>query len=168
MNRRTVRSAAITSFICAGALLPVTAASAHEMNGDHGNACTVAGTVASATGLRYEPGQGTYNVAGTMDCTSDKYSHGTLTGQGSGVLGCFGGFSEAVYRVAWSNGETSTIAVKSGDFTYGTGGIGKVTKGALTGSHVGMAWGREAAAAEIKCATDTVHSYQFAGGIGFH
>src|SRR5882757_1164844 len=165
MNRRIVRSTAITSFVCAGALLPATGASAHEVGDDHGNACTVAGTVASATGLRYEPGEGTYNVAGTMDCTSEKYGHGTLTGLGTGVLGCFGGFSKAVYKVAWSNGETSTIEVKSGDLTYGTGGIGKVTRGALEGRHVGMAWGREAAAAEFKCATDAVHSYQFAGGI---
>lgn len=146
----------------------MTGASAHEAADDHGNACTVAGAISSAAGLRYEPGEGTYKVAGTMDCTSEHYSHGVLTGTGTGLLGCFGGFSEAVYKVAWSNGETSTFAVKSGDFTYGTGSYGAVTKGALTGSHVGMAWGREAAGAEVKCATDAVHSYQFAGGVGFH
>src|SRR6201747_2580976 len=126
MNRRTARSTLIASFACAATLLPALGASAHEADEDHGNACTVAGSVVSLSGLRYEPGQGTYNVSGTMDCTSDRYSHGILTGQGTGVLGCVGGFSDAVYRVAWSNGETSTIKVKSGDLTYGTGGIGKV------------------------------------------
>lgn len=169
MNRGTARAAVLTSLLCAGALLPVTGASADQMAEDHGaNACSVAGTIASASGLRYEPGQGTYQVNGEMDCTSEHFSHGVLTGTGTGLLGCLGGFSEAVYKVKWSNGETSTITTRSGDFTYGTGNIGEVSEGALMGSHVGMAWGREAAGAEVKCATDAVHSYQFAGGIGFH
>lgn len=169
MNRRTARAAALTSLVLAGARGPVAGASAQETEFDrYGNACTVAGSIASPTGLRYAPGEGTYTVAGVMDCTSSKYGHGTLTGKGSGLLGCFGGFSEAVYKVVWSNGEKTTIHTKSGDFTYGTGTYGEVTKGALRGSEVGMMWGRAAAAAEAKCATDAVHSYQFAGGIGFH
>jgi hypothetical protein len=133
-----------------------------------GNACSVAGNITSSAGVSYEPKDGTYNVNGVLDCTSEHFSHGVLTGKGTGLLGCFGGFSDAVYKIVWSNGETSALVMKSGDFTYGTGSYGTVTKGALTGSHVGMAWGREAAGAEYKCAQDGVHSGQFAGGIGIH
>lgn len=168
MNARTVAAGA--ALLCVGAIFPTTSALADEGSASEapGNACTVAGNIASKAGLTYVPGEGTYNITGTMDCVDPAYEHATLTGTGTGILGCFGGFQEAVYKLAWSNGETSTITLKSGDFTYGTGFYGQVTKGALAGSHVGAAWGREAAGAEYKCAVDSVKSYQFAGGVGFH
>lgn len=168
MDRQIVRVAVVTSALFAAALARVGSVSAHEMQGGDANACTVAGAVASATGVRYIPGTGTFTLRGTMDCTSKEFSHGELTGTGHGTLGCVGGFSDAVLKVLWSNGKTSTIEIKMGDFTYGTGGHGTVTQGALTGNHVGTAWGREAAGAEAACATDAVRSYQFAGGVGFH
>lgn len=168
MDRQIARIACVTSALCAAALVPTASASAHEMEGGSGNACTIAGAVASATGVRYIPGTGTFTLRGTMDCTSKEFSHGDLTGTGSGTLGCVGGFSDAVLKVLWSNGKTSTIDMQMGDFTYGTGGHGTVTHGALAGNHVGTAWGREAAGAEAACATDAVRSYQFAGGVGFH
>jgi hypothetical protein len=168
MNRQIARLTVVTSALCAAALAPTVSASAHEAEGGDGNACTVAGAVASATGLRYLPGTGTFTLRGTMDCTSKEFSHGELTGTGTGTLGCVGGITDAVLKVLWSNGKTSTIELKMGDFAYGTGGHGSVTHGALAGRHVGTAWGREAAGAEATCATDAVHSYQFAGGAGFY
>ncbi len=155
--------------LAAAALIPAGTAWALP-GGDHaaGNACSVAGSLTSPQGVSYAPTDGTYDVKGVLDCTSEEFSHGVLTGKGKGLLGCFGGFSEAVYKIEWSNGKVSEIVMKSGDFTYGTGSYGTVTKGALTGSHVGMAWGRYAAGAEYKCAQDAVHSGQFAGGIGIH
>jgi hypothetical protein len=170
MNRRIAFAASAATLVCAGAALfpgGVASAGTAEFD-DYGNACSVAGTLSSPMGVRYAPDEATYDVAGTLDCTSSKYSHGTLTGKGSGVLSCFGGFSEATYKIVWSNGETSLISTKAGDFTYGTGNYGEVMKGAMQGSEVGMAWGREAAGAEYKCASDKVHSAEFAGGIGFH
>jgi hypothetical protein len=155
--------------LAAAALVPAGTAWA-DPGQDHGsgNACSVAGHITSPQGVKYAPTDGTYNVKGVLDCTSEHFSHGVLTGKGTGLLGCFGGFSDAVYKIEWSNGQVSEIVMKSGDFTYGTGSYGNVTKGALTGSHVGMAWGRYAAGAEYKCAKDAVHSGQFAGGIGIH
>lgn len=170
MNRHIAFAAsAATVVLAAGVLLPGGTASAGEAE-DHGsgNACSVAGNITSPQGAKYAPEDGTYHVKGVLDCTSEHFSHGVLTGSGTGLIGCFGGFSDAVYKIAWSNGETSTITTKSGDFTYGTGTYGTVTDGALTGSHVGMMWGRYAAGAEYKCAKDAVHSGQFAGGIGIH
>jgi hypothetical protein len=170
MNRRIAFAASAAALVCAaGALLPGGVASAGEAEElASGNACSVAGTITSPQGVKYQPNEGTYNVKGVLDCTSEHFSHGVLTGKGTGLLGCFGGFSDAVYKIEWSNGEVSEIVMKSGDFTYGTGSYGNVTEGALTGSHVGMMWGRYAAGAEYKCAKDAVHSGQFAGGIGIH
>jgi hypothetical protein len=118
--------------------------------------------------LRYEPGNGSYRISGVMDCVSKQYSHGVVTGWGNGVIGCFGGVSQAVLDVAWQDGKHSELTMQTGDFTYGTGGYGEVTKGALTGSHAGLMWGREAAGAEYTCASDAVHSYEFAGGLAIH
>jgi hypothetical protein len=70
--------------------------------------------------------------------------------------------------MVWNTGEKTVVRLQTGDFTYGTGGYGSVTRGVLKGSHVGLMWGRAAAGAEARCARDAVHSYQFAGGIGFH
>lgn len=170
MNRRTALAASAASLaVTAAVLLPGGTAWADGPE-EHasGNACSVAGHITSPQGVKYAPNQGTYNVKGVLDCTSEHFSHGVLTGKGTGLLGCFGGFSDAVYRIAWSNGSVSEIVLKSGDFTYGTGSYGTVTEGALTGSHVGMMWGRYAAGAEYTCAKDAVHSGQFAGGIGIH
>lgn len=170
MNRHIAFAASAAAVVlAAGVLVPRGTASAGEAeNHGSGNACSVAGNITSPQGAKYAPADGTYHVKGVLDCTSEHFSHGVLTGSGTGLIGCFGGFSDAVYRIAWSNGETSTITTKSGDFTYGTGTYGTVTDGALTGSHVGMMWGRYAAGAEYKCAKDAVHSGQFAGGIGIH
>ncbi|HEX3828718.1 MAG TPA: hypothetical protein VHV82_15750 [Sporichthyaceae bacterium] len=168
MNRAFARVAAICPLTAATTLLPAGAAGAEDLTGHAGNACSVVGTVASPTGLRYEPTGGSYVVDGVMDCTSKAFGHGTITGRGKGIVGCLGGTSAAVLDVAWRNGEHSELTMQTGDLTYGTGGYGIVTRGAMTGSHVGMAWGREAAGAEFACATDSVRSYEFAGGIGFH
>jgi hypothetical protein len=169
MKRHLAFAATAATLVCAaGALLPGGVASAGEDEHGMGNACSVAGNITSPQGASYAPKDGTYHVSGILDCTSEHFSHGVLTGKGTGLLGCFGGFSDAVYRIAWSNGETSEIVMRSGDFTYGTGSYGSVTKGALTGAHVAMGWGRYAAGAEYKCAKDSVHSGQFAGGIGIH
>lgn len=169
MKRSFALAASAASLACvAGVLLPGGVAAAGEGEHDMGNACSVAGNITSPQGASYSPKDGTYHVNGVLDCTSEHFSHGVLTGKGTGLLGCFGGFSDAVYKIAWSNGKTSEIVMKSGDFTYGTGSYGTVTEGALTGSHVGMMWGRYAAGAEYKCAKDSVHSGQFAGGIGIH
>ena len=162
-------ASAASAILAAGTLLPAGTAHAHDRGGSTaGNACSVAGNISSHDGVRYAPQEGTYDISGVLDCTSEEYSHGVLTGKGTGLLGCFGGFNEAVYKIAWSNGRVSHIQVSSGDLTYGTGSYGMVTTGALTGSHVGMMWGRYAAGAEYKCAKDAVRSGQFAGGIGIH
>jgi hypothetical protein len=168
MNRALVRVAALCPILAATTVLPAAAASADEPGGHSGNACTVVGSVSSATGVRYEPTTGSYLLSGVMDCTSRHFSHGTVTGRGDGIVGCIGGASRAVLDVAWQNGEHSELTVQTGDFTYGTGGYGMVTRGVLAGSHVGMAWGREAAGAEFACVSDAVRSYEFAGGVGFH
>jgi hypothetical protein len=170
MNRAFARVAAVCPLVAATTVLPAAAASAHDHDpmGAGGNACSIVGTVASASGVRYEPANGSYTVEGVMDCTSRQFAHGTVTGHGDGIVGCIGGASQAVLDVAWQSGDRSRIRVQTGDFTYGTGGYGSVIRGALTGSHVGLAWGREAAGAEMTCMTDAVRSYEFAGGMGFH
>jgi hypothetical protein len=168
MNRAFTRVAAAGPLLAAATVLPAGTAAADDPMGHGGNACSIVGTVADPAGVRYEPNHGSYTINGAMDCTSREFSHGIVTGHGSGIVGCFGGASHAVLDVAWQNGERSELSIQTGDFTYGTGGYGFVTRGALTGSHVGMAWGREAAGAEMTCMTDAVRSYEFAGGIGFH
>ncbi|MGQ0845303.1 MAG: hypothetical protein ACT4QF_14340 [Sporichthyaceae bacterium] len=171
MDRFRLRSAVVLGALGAAVAMPVgpaVAAGEHGSAPGSGNACTVAGAVASATGVRYEPRTGSYRLKGTMDCTSERYRHAELTGTGEGILGCFGGASQAVLTFVWNTGETSVVKLQTGDFTYGTGGYGQVTKGVLKGSHVGLMWGRAAAGAEARCAQDAVNSYQFAGGIGFH
>jgi hypothetical protein len=173
MNRVLIRAAVIAPLFAGLTLLPAGAAAAHDHpmghggNGD-GNACSITGTVTSAKGLRYEPNNGSYRVNGVMDCVSKQYSHGVVTGFGNGVIGCFGGVSQAVLDIAWQDGRHSQLTMQTGDFAYGTGGYGEVTKGALMGSHAGLMWGRAAAGAEYACASDAVHSYEFAGGMGFH
>ena len=173
MNRAFVRATVIAPLLAATALLPAGPASAHDHpmeptgHGD-GNICSIVGTVASADGLRYEPKNGSYTINGTMDCVSEQFSHGVISGHGDGTIGCVGGISQAVLDVAWQDGRHSVLTMQTGDFTYGTGGYGEVTKGVLMGSHVGLMWGREAAGAEFACAKDAVHSYEFAGGMGFH
>lgn len=133
--------------------------------GGGGNLCTIAGSVAPEPGITYAPAAGTFTLKGTMDCTSETHSHGEVTGEGTGTLGCSGGMSEAVLEVVWAEGKTSTINLQLGDFAYGTGGWGAVAEGELSGEQVGVGWGREAAGAEARCASGKVSSYQFAGGV---
>ena len=128
--------------------------------------CSIAGPVAPTPGVGYAPQSGTFALKGTMDCTSDAPTHGDMTGTGTGTIGCLGGSSTAVLSVAWDGGQTSTMKVQLGDFTYGTGGYGTVDDGVFKGSHVMLGWGREAAAAEMRCMTGGVKSYEFAGGLG--
>ncbi len=115
MNRAFARVAAICPLMAATTLLPVGAAGAAELAGHDGNACSVVGTVASATGLRYEPTGGSYVVDGVMDCTSKAFGHGTISGRGNGIVGCLGGTSQAVLDVAWRNGEHSELTMQTGD-----------------------------------------------------
>lgn len=127
--------------------------------------CTIAGAVAPTPGVGYAPQSGTYELKGTMDCTSDSPSHGEMTGTGTGTIGCLGGSSTATLTVAWEGGQTSTMKLQLGDATYGTGGFGTVDEGEFKGAGVMVGWGREAAGAEVRCATGGVKSYQFAGGV---
>jgi hypothetical protein len=129
--------------------------------------CTIAGVVGPTPGVAYTSQSGNYEIKGTMDCTSESPSHGEVTGTGTGMLGCLVGQSKATLKVAWDGDRTSTIAVQLGDFTYGTGGYGTVEDGEFKGANVAVSWGREAAGAELRCATGGVKSYQFAGGVMF-
>lgn len=131
---------------------------------DH-SLCSIAGSVAPAPGAGYAPQTGTFAVKGTMDCTSDAPTHGDMTGTGTGTIGCLGGSSTATLTVAWDGGQTSAMKVQLGDLTYGTGGYGTVDDGVFNGSHVMVGWGREAAAAEMRCVSGAVKSYEFAGGV---
>ncbi len=173
MDRFRLRATALLTVVGAAIVVPVGPAAAHG-DEDHGqaagsgNACSVTGAVASKAGVKYEPTTGKYTLRGIMDCTSERYKHAEITGSGVGILGCFGGASQMVLHAVWNTGEKTTVRLQTGDFTYGTGGYGSVTDGTLKGSHVGLMWGRAAAGAEARCAQDAVHSYQFAGGIGFH
>ena len=128
--------------------------------------CSIAGSVAPAPGVGYTPQSGTFTLDGTLDCSSDAPTHGTLTGQGTGTIGCLGGSSTALLKVVWDGGQTSMMKVQLGDFTYGTGGFGTVDDGVFNGSHVMIGWGREAAMAEVRCVAGGLKSYEFAGGIG--
>jgi hypothetical protein len=129
--------------------------------------CSIAGTVASTPGVGYTPRSGTYEVKGTLDCESGGQKHGEMTGTGTGTIGCIGGSSTAALRVDWGESKFSAMKVQLGDFTYGTGGYGTVEDGEFKGSHVLLGWGREAAGAELQCATGGVKSYQIAGGVMF-
>lgn len=160
MLRRAIPPVLILLLTGLGASRP---ASAGEEGG--GTFCTVAGSVTPTPGVKYMPQSGTYEISGTMDCTSSEPSHGTLTGTGKGTIGCLGGSSEAVLTVAWENDRTSTMDVQMGDFAYGTGGYGTVEEGEFGGAQVALGWGREAAGAEMRCGTSGVASYQFAGGL---
>jgi hypothetical protein len=127
--------------------------------------CSIAGSVAPAPGVGYTPQSGTFNLTGTLDCSSDAPSHGTMTGTGTGTIGCLGGSSTALLTVAWDGGQTSTMKVQFGDVTYGTGGYGTVDDGAFKSSQVMLGWGREAAMSEMRCISGGVKSYEFAGGV---
>jgi hypothetical protein len=134
---------------------------------DQQSVCSIAGSVAPAPGAGYAPQSGTFELKGTMDCSSETPSHGTLTGTGTGTIGCLGGSSTALLTVAWDGGQTSTMKVQLGDFLYGTGGYGSVDNGAFSGGSVMLGWGRAAAMAEMRCVSGTVKSYEFAGGVMF-
>lgn len=149
-----------------GSALPAASASA-VTTAEENTLCTIAGAVEATPGLTYAPTPGKYTLKGTMDCTSGRKGTGKLTGNGAGTIGCSGGKNEATLTVAWKDGSSSTLAMSLADFAYGTGGVGKVTKGALKDSSVGLTWAREAAGAEAKCAAGGVKSYQFAGGVAF-
>ena len=142
--------------------LPAANAVADEEN----TLCTIVGTV-ETTGMSYAPAPGKYTVDGTTDCSSGHKGTGKVTGQGAGTIGCSGGKNEAVFTIAWKNGSSSTLNLSLADFAYGSGGVGKVSKGTLKGSSVGLSWAREAAGAEAKCAAGGIKSYQFAGGMAF-
>lgn len=148
-------------------LLLLTALSGHPASAQEGGGtyCTIAGSVTPTPGVKYTPQEGTYELSGTMDCSSSDPSHADVTGTGTGTIGCLGGSSEAVLTVAWDNDETSIMQVQVGEFAYGTGGYGTVEEGEFGGAHVGLGWGREAAGAEMRCGTTGVSSYQFAGGV---
>jgi hypothetical protein len=130
--------------------------------------CDLAGSIAPDPGLSYESKPTTYQLNGTMDCTADQPTHGTVTGTGKGTTGCFGGTSSALLKVAWDNGTVSTINVQLGEFMYGTGGHGMVEEGAFKDLGVYMGWGRHAARAEERCANAQVKSYEIAGYMYFH
>jgi hypothetical protein len=151
-----------------GAVLFASMAPATSAFADHEDTlCTIVGTVEATPGLSYAPAPGKYTVDGTTDCSSGHKGTGKVTGQGAGTLGCSGGKNEAVFTIAWKDGSSSTLNLSLADFAYGSGGVGKVTKGTLKGSSVGLSWAREAAGAEAKCAAGGVKSYQFAGGVAF-
>ena len=149
-------------------VLAVSPSGAAESDRGMGSYCTIAGSIAPDPGITYEAKATTYQLNGTMDCTSEELSHGTVTGTGTGTTGCFAGSSAAVLKVVWDNGTASTISAQLGDFGYGTGGYGTVTEGTLKDSHVGLGWGRSAAGAEERCARSQVKSYEFAGYTYFH
>jgi hypothetical protein len=134
---------------------------------DSPSGCTIAGGVGQKPGVAYAPQSGTYEIQGVMDCTSSTPAHGVVNGTGTGTIGCLGGSSTAVLNVAWDGGQASTMNVQLGDFTYGTGGYGTVDDGIFKGSRVAVSWAREAAGAEMRCATGGVKSYEFAGGVAF-
>lgn len=128
--------------------------------------CSIAGAVTPTPGVSYAPQEGKWELKGTMDCTSSTPTHGDVTGTGTGMVGCLGGQSVGTLTVAWDGDKTSVMKVQFGDFTYGTGGHGTVDDGEFKGAHVWLGWGREAAGAEMRCATGGVKRYQFAGGLG--
>ena len=166
MSLRFARSAGAAAVLVALVAAPAAASPVEPAGeGGGGNFCTIAGAIATDPGITYMPATATFTLQGVMDCTSDTYGHGDVTGKGTGTLGCSGGMSEAVLEVAWGEGKTSTINLQLGDFTYGTGGFGTVAAGEMNGEQVGVGWGREAAGAEARCASGKVTSYQFAGGM---
>ena len=170
MNPRRVMTAltAAAMGLIGVQLLAVSPSGAVESDSGMGSYCTIAGSIAPNPGISYEAKATTYQLNGTMDCTSEEPSHGTVTGTGTGTTGCFGGSSAAVLKIAWDNGTASTVSAQLGDFGYGTGGYGTVTEGMLKDSHVGLGWGRDAAGAEVRCASGHVKSYEFAGYMYFH
>jgi hypothetical protein len=149
-------------------VVAVSPSGAAESAGPWGSYCTIAGSIAPTPGITVDSKPTTYQLNGTMDCTADEPTHGTVTGTGKGTTGCFGGSSTALLDVAWDNGTVSTISAQLGDFTYGTGGHGTVDEGTFHGSHVHMGWGRGAARAEERCVNSQVKSYEFAGGMHFY
>lgn len=157
---------AVASFALLAALIPNVTASA-QTNAEENTLCTIAGAVDPTPAITFVPTPGKYTLEGTMDCASGRKGTGKVTGKGAGTIGCSGGKNEATLNVKWKDGDTSTLAVSLADFAYGSGGVGKVTEGALQGSNVGISWARAAAAAEAKCAAGGVESYQFAGGVAF-
>jgi hypothetical protein len=167
MNYRLLRVGLVGLVLVASAA-PALAASTGTIDATaEDTLCTIAGAVAATPGLTYTPTPGKYTVKGTMDCTSGHKGTGKLTGNGAGALGCSGGKNDATLTIAWKDGTSSTLEMSLADFAYGTGGVGKVTKGAMDGSKVGLTWARESAGAEAKCAAGGVKSYQFAGGVAF-
>lgn len=149
--------------VCLAAFSLIGVMAPHANAAEDQTICSIAGSVAPAPGVAYAPQSGTYQLQGTMDCADA--GHGTMTGTGTGTIGCFGGESTATLTVAWDGNKTSTMKVQLGDFTYGTGGFGTVDDGLFKGGRVWLGWGRYAAAAEMRCATGAVKSYEFAGGV---
>lgn len=167
MNRKLAVVVTCTSvgLLVPGALPAGAEPRAPSGEGDTPTFCTIAGSVAPTPGIGYVPSAGTYELAGTMDCTSESPRHGEMKGTGTGTLGCSGGTSTALLNVAWDNGKTSTMKVQFRDFADGTGGYGTVDEGEFAGSQVGLGWGGEAAGAEARCVAGQVKSYEFAGGV---
>lgn len=149
--------------VCLAGLSFIGVMAPHANAADDNTVCSIAGSVTPAPGVAYAPQSGTYQLQGTLDCADA--GHGTMTGTGTGTIGCSGGQSTATMTIAWDGGKTSTIKAQLGDFTYGTGGMGTVDDGSYKGDHVGLGWGRYSAAGEMRCATGNVKSYEFAGGI---
>lgn len=167
MNSRLLRLGAAASILVAAAVPAASASAETTATTAEDTLCTIAGAVDAKPGLTYTPKPGKYTLDGTMDCASGQKGTGKVTGKGSGTLGCSGGKNDAELTVKWKDGGSSTLDMSLADFAYGTGGVGKVTKGELKGSKVSLTWAREAAGAEAKCAAGGVKSYQFAGGVGF-
>lgn len=160
-----VAGVVVTAMLAAPAGADTLAGSATQA-GPKISVCTIAGSVSSTPALSYTPASIKYTVEGTMSCARTWV--GKLSGEGAGTMACEAGKSDATFNVAWKNGKKSTLTLSMADFAWGSGGVGKVSQGVLKGVKASVAWARESAGAEAKCAAGGVASYQFAGGVSFN
>ncbi len=161
----TLAALVLAPAAAAALVSPVPASAAtHDQSGG-GEDCSIALSVSPITpAMSYAPGQATYRMSGFTDCgsTGAQTLHGTITGTGSGIVGCSGGLRDAALTIAWANGLTSVEHLQFGEFLYGAGAFGSVAGGYLNGSSVGMALARRAGGAEALCVTG-ITSYGMAG-----
>lgn len=128
--------------VIAGAALATAAlgATPRSVGADAGSAlCGFNGQGTVTPPVYYQERSVTYEFTGTMSCGSSdsSLSSGRVSAIGAGSIGCFRGDHNAVLRVLWNNGRSSTLRVHFTDVLATLAGSGTVSDGEFAGQPVG-------------------------------
>jgi len=162
MMRRALLAAAALTLATAG----LSAAPIHA-GADSGMAmCGFNGSGSVAPPVNYQERAVNYQFTGSLSCLSSDSSlnAGQVTALGSGSIGCFRGDHNAVLKVAWNNGKTSTLKVHFNDVLAALIGNGNVADGEFAGQSVNMLMFFYSPAA-LNCAQAGIDSAGLSGGV---